>query len=116
MAVSETAAAGARGGGADAILRALKLNFVLRHARGLGALGRGLCAAELACHYRVPRVRFLVRTRAGCHAGRCRAVAAARMGSAVAWLAERAPLWVLVNVCALLRDADDEDDEWREAS
>ncbi len=65
--------------------------------------------------YRVPHVRFIVRTRTMCLAGRCRA-AGARRGDIVAWLCERATLWVVVHVCALLRNNeapawDDDDDE-----
>jgi hypothetical protein len=54
-----------------------------------------------AAHYLVPRVRFVVRTRVMCQAGRARAADA--HGDIVAWLCERAPLWVVVHVCALLR-------------
>jgi hypothetical protein len=46
-------------------------------------------------------VRFVVRTRVMCQAGR--AHAADVHGDIVAWLCERAPLWVVVHVCALLR-------------
>jgi phage I-like protein len=38
-----------------------------------------------------------------CPAGRARASDGAR-GDVVAWLCERAPLWVVVHVCALLRN------------
>ena len=51
--------------------------------------------------YNAPHVGFVVRTRTMCQAGRCRAVA--RSSSVLAWLCERAPLWVVVHVCALLR-------------
>ena len=34
-------------------------------------------------------------------------------GEGVAWLCERAPLWVVVHVCALLRDA--EEGPWQRA-
>ena len=34
--------------------------------------------------------------------------AAGARGAIVAWLCERAPLWVVVHVCALLRDVTDE--------
>jgi hypothetical protein len=43
-----------------------------------------------------------VRTRVMCQAGRARAADA--RGDIVAWLCERAPLWVVVHVCALLRE------------
>ena len=55
-----------------------------------------------AAHYLVPHVRFVARTRVMCQAGRARAVADVH-GDIVAWLCERAPLWVVVHVCALLR-------------
>ena len=55
-----------------------------------------------AAHFLVPHVRFVVRTRVMCQAGRARAAAGAR-GDIVALLCERAPLWVVVHVCALLR-------------
>ena len=55
-----------------------------------------------AAHYLVPHVRFVARTRVMCQAGRARAVADVQ-GDIVAWLCERAPLWVVVHVCALLR-------------
>jgi hypothetical protein len=56
----------------------------------------------VAAHYLVPHVGFVVRTRVMCQAGRARAADA--RGDIVAWLCERAPLWVVVHVCALLRD------------
>jgi hypothetical protein len=74
----------------------LRLNFVLRVITGID------CGPELECHYRVPHVRCIVRTRVMCQAGRARA--ADEHGEIVAWLCERAPLWVVVLVCALLRD------------
>ncbi len=43
-----------------------------------------------------------MRTRVMCQAGRARAADA--RGDIVAWLCERAPLWVVVHVCALLRE------------
>jgi hypothetical protein len=55
-----------------------------------------------AANYLVPHVRFVVRTRVMCQAGRARATY--ENGDIVAWLCERAPLWVVVHVCALLRD------------
>ena len=86
---------------ADTVLRSLKLNFVLRVMDGLDDLDSPPLEAELACHYRVPHVRCIVRTRVMCQAGRARASGA--RGDIVAWLCERAPLWVVVHVCALLR-------------
>ena len=53
-------------------------------------------------HFDQPHVRFVARTRVMCQAGR--AAAAGARGDIVAWLCERAPLWVVVHVCALLRD------------
>ena len=52
-------------------------------------------------HYTVPHIWFVVRTRVMCQADRARAAGA--RGDIVAWLCERAPLWVVVHVCALLR-------------
>ena len=75
----------------------MRLNFVLRVVTGID------CGTELACHYRVPHVRGIVRTRVMCQAGRAHAAVGSR-GDIVAWLCERAPLWVVVHVCALLRD------------
>ena len=86
---------------ADTVLRSLKLNFVLRAMDGIHAFDSPPLEAELACHYRVPHVRCIVRTRVMCQAGRARAAGA--RGDIVAWLCERAPLWVVVHVCALLR-------------
>ena len=61
-----------------------------------------LACARNAAHYLVPHVRFVVRTRVLCQWGRARAAGA--RGDIVAWLCERAPLWVVVHVCALLRE------------
>jgi hypothetical protein len=80
---------------------AVASNFVLRDFE----FGDGVLDAELRCWFRVPHVRFLVRTRAMCQAGRARAAGA--RGDVAVWLIDRAPLWVVVRVCALLRDADD---------
>ncbi len=76
--------------GVDAALRAVKLNFVLRTVRGIDDFGSPPLEAELACHYRVPRVRCIARTRVMCQAGRARAAGAC--GDIVAWLCVRAPL------------------------
>ena len=56
--------------------------------------------AFISAHFLEPHVRFVVRTRVMCQAGRA---AAGAHGDIVAWLCERAPLWVVVHVCALLR-------------
>ncbi len=82
----------------------LRLNFVIRGVHVNEDFNEGF-APEFESHYRVPQLRFVVRTRVLCQAGRARA---ARDGHEMsAWLCERAPLWVVVHVCALLRD-------WRE--
>ena len=57
----------------------------------------------ITAHYFASHVRFVVRTRVMCQAGRARAADGAH-GDIVAWLCEREPLWVVVHVCALLRD------------
>ena len=57
--------------------------------------------AFISAHFLEPHVRFVVRAREMCQAGRARAAGA--RGDIVAWLCERAPLWVVVHVCALLR-------------
>ena len=61
-----------------------------------------MAVAFISAHFLEPHVRFVVRTRVMCQAGRARAVADVH-GDIVAWLCERAPLWVVVHVCALLR-------------
>ena len=61
-----------------------------------------MAVAFISAHFLEPHVRFVVRTRVMCQAGRARA-AGGRRGDIVAWLCERAPLWVVVYVCALLR-------------
>ena len=61
------------------------------------------CRVHITAHFRAPYVRFLVRTRVMCQAGRARASDDAR-GDILTWVCERAPLWVVVNVCALLRE------------
>ena len=82
--------------GAAAVAEGVRFNLVLRVVHGID------CGTELACHYRVPHVRGIARTRVMCQAGRARA--AGSRGDIAAWLCERAPLWVVVHVCALLRD------------
>ena len=57
--------------------------------------------AFISAHFLEPHVRFVVCTRVMCQAGRARAAGAC--GDIVAWLCERAPLSVVVHVCALLR-------------
>ncbi len=57
---------------------------------------------RITAHYFVPHVGFLVRTRLMCQTDRSRAAPGAR-GDSLTWLCERAPLWVVVRVCALLR-------------
>ncbi len=92
----------------DTALRSLQLNFVLRKVPGIWDFGgseneQEALEAELACHYRVQHVRLVVRTRVMCQAGRARAAGA--RGDVMSWLCERAPLWDVVRVSALLRDA-----------
>ena len=53
-------------------------------------------------NFTVPHAGFVVRTRVMCQAGRARF--AGGRGTIIAWLCERAPLWVIVHVCALLRE------------
>ena len=67
---------------------------------------RGYGNVRLLEHYTVPHVGFVVRTRVMCQAGRARAAPHAAAGTCdvVAWVCVRAPLWVVVRVCALLRD------------
>jgi hypothetical protein len=52
-------------------------------------------------YFLIARVGLVLRARVMCQAGRCHAASAP--SNAVAWLCERAPLWVVVHVCALLR-------------
>jgi hypothetical protein len=61
-------------------------------------------------HYPAPRVRFVVRVRVMCQAGRCQRDDCAARRDVVAWLCECAPLWIVVYVCALPRfhEADPE--------
>ena len=73
---------------------ALLLNLSLRVVGGIPGLD-----AELANRYRIPYVRFLVRMRALCLSER--GVGTDENGVCV-WLANRAPLWVLVRVCGLI--------------
>ena len=68
-----------------------------------GAVLRASLRHSHSAHFLEPHVRFVVRTRVLCQAGRARAAGARRRGDIVAWLCERAPLWVVVHVCALLR-------------
>jgi hypothetical protein len=85
--------------------KALRTNFVLRRA----GFEDDTIRADLRAYYRAPHVRFTVRTRVLCQAGRCRA--AGTRSSTAQWLLERAPLWVVVHVCALLRDTGMGDDD-----
>ena len=87
--------------GARAILASLKRNMVVAELDVDDEADEdGLVYDELQSHYRRPRVRFVIRTRIMCQAGRARAVGA--RSEVAAWLCERAPLWVAVRVCALL--------------
>ena len=100
--------AGIEGRPMAAVLRALerrqlRYNHTLRRFVGLPSSDTLL--TELRRHYRVPHVRFTARMRVMCQAGRARS-AAGGVGAALAWLCEVAPLWVVVHVCALLREED----------
>ena len=53
--------------------------------------------------FKVPALDLLVRLRVLCQAGR--ACAAGGHSATVAWVCETAPLWLVVQVCVLLRDA-----------
>ena len=55
---------------------------------------------ELKCHYRVPHIRFVLRSRVLWQTGCCAGIVSA---SVVRWLLRNAPLWVVVRVCELLR-------------
>ena len=68
----------------------------------LGIFALHVCRFCNAAHFLVPHLGFILRTRVMCQAGRARA--SDSHGDIVAWLCERAPLWVVVHVCALLRD------------
>ena len=59
-----------------------------------------LCTAETP-HYYAEMVHFIVRTRVLCQAGRAKP--AGGKGDFIVWLCTRAPLWVVVQVCTLLR-------------
>ena len=85
--------------GITALSAMLTRNFVVRHIPGWYSV-----LPDLRSHYRVPRVRFIARTRALCQEGRCRAACSRGELQDLAWLCERAPLWVVVHVCALLRE------------
>lgn len=88
------------GPGVAALLRGLKINAGLRSIFERNSV----LDAELACFYRVSHIRCVTRTRVMCQAGRARAAGARARCHVIAWLCERAPLWVVVHVCALLRD------------
>ena len=62
--------------------------------------GRGV---HTLAHFNAVYVQFIVRTRVMCQAGRASG-AAFDPHEISAWLCERAPLWVVVHVCALLRE------------
>ena len=87
------------------VSRCVQLNFTLRAAPGIEAFDAELLA-ELRSQYRAPHVRCIVRNRIMCQAGRARAADACSDESIVAWLCERAPLWVVAQVCQLLRDSN----------
>lgn len=76
----------------------IKLNFGLQITSNCDRVLK-----ELGSPYRVPRVRFLLRTRALCLCVPTRVRSAGACSDVVAWLCKIAPLWVVVRVCALLR-------------
>ena len=76
------------------------VNLTLRYLCGVRMSAEA--AADFASHYRVPHIRAVVRLRVMCQAGR--ASASGSHSEIPAWLAERAPLWVVVHVVALLRE------------
>jgi Ran GTPase-activating protein (RanGAP) involved in mRNA processing and transport len=80
-----------------AFVAALYTNMTVRH------IGNNdeLLKKALNAAWRTPHVRHVVRFRVMCQAGRARS--AQGRGDLVAWLCERAPLWVVAHVCALLR-------------
>ena len=80
-----------------AFAKLLKTNFVLRT---LSLTGAAALNTELERRHRMPHVRFLIRTRALCLAGRC--CAAGGRSAIAAWLCERAPLWMLVRVVEMM--------------
>ena len=85
-------------------LAALPATADIAHMRFGVALGRFnsmRVTGASATHFLEPHVRFVVRTRVLCQAGQARANGV--RGDIVAWLCERAPLWVVVHVCTLLR-------------
>ena len=96
------------GAGLRALLAAVTENYCIRrlaasgnHAGGADAR-RGITAA-LGSRYRQAHVWLIVRTRAICIAGR--AEPAPARGVVIAWLCASAPIWVVVRVCALLRES-----------
>ena len=67
--------------------------------------GCDILADELACHYRVPHMRLVLRTRAMFQAKPVvRARAAGTNNDIAVWLYEKATLKVFIMVCELLRD------------
>lgn len=90
--------------GCAVILAGLAKNMTLRRmlVDNFEPAGMALIT-ELVRRYRAPHVRFVVRVRVMCQTGRARATVART--TTAAWLCENAPLWVVVHVCALLREA-----------
>jgi hypothetical protein len=96
---AHTFAYSAKGGASVVVLRGLPAGRVLYPAVSLWKCGPYV---RMLDNYSVLRIRLVVRTRAMCQAGRARAADA--RGDVATWLCERAPLWVAVHVCMLLRD------------
>ena len=88
----------------SALEGAVQRNFALQCLRLTG--GGDSLRGELRCRYRLPHVRLVLRTRVLCQAGRAgRAATITTTGphwDTMAWLMERAPLWVVARVCGLL--------------
>ena len=87
--------------GAALICSAARASLCLRERALFGIHHDPELVLEWRSHFRVPRIRMLLRTRALCLRGRA---AGARLGDVVVWLCCTTPLWVLVRVCGLLRD------------
>lgn len=92
---------------AHLLLAALRLNTSLHEVALYSELcpipGNALVQQEMRMHYRVPHVRCIARMRTLCQAGRARSSPESVRSVAEVWLCERAPLWAVTHVCALLR-------------
>jgi hypothetical protein len=75
------------------------------HTRFGVAVSRGnaMRLVSASCfRYNLPYVRWLVRARVMCQAGRASVVDSVAPDDVVSWICVRAPLWVVARVCALL--------------